>query len=154
VWDENAVAEARRAGVGAVYEGAVGGRSGPLAGAPFEGRIRVLALADDVRQGGFFERAGTPMGAAALEIDGVVAIVSGRRQQCVNPEAFAQFGVDPSALDIIVVKSSQHFQAAFAPIAGDILYCDALGPLSQDFASFPYRRIGRPIWPLDSIDRF
>jgi microcystin degradation protein MlrC len=152
VWDPDAVTAAQTAGVGACYRGAIGGRHGAFSGPPFTGRIRVLALADDVRQGGFFERAGEARGAAALQIDGLVVIVSGRRQQCVSPDAFTQFGIDPAALDLIVVKSSQHFHAGFAPIAGAIVHCDAPGALSQDFAGFPYRRIPRPIWPLDAID--
>jgi microcystin degradation protein MlrC len=152
LWDPDAVSAAQAAGVGATYQGAIGGRHGSFSGPPFNGRIRVLALADDVCQGGFFERAGDALGAAALQIDGLVMIVSGRRQQCVSPEAFTQFGIDPAALDLIVVKSSQHFHAGFASIAGAIVYCDAPGALSQDFAGFPYRRIPRPIWPLDDID--
>lgn len=153
VWDPAAVAAAHAAGLGADYRGSVGGRHGPCSGTPFEGMIRVIALADDVRQGGFFERAGAAQGAAALDVDGIVVIVSGRRQQCVSPEAFTQFGIDPASLDLIVVKSSQHFHAGFAAVAGTILHCNAPGALSQDFASLPYRRIERPLWPLDTIDR-
>jgi microcystin degradation protein MlrC len=48
-----------------------------------------------------------------------------------------------------VVKSSNHFHAAFAPIAARVLYLDCGGPYPPDPARIPYRKARRPLAPLD-----
>ena len=50
-----------------------------------------------------------------------------------------------------MVKSAQHFHAAFAPLAKQILWFDGPGALTQDFARLPYTKVRRPIWPLDPL---
>jgi len=60
---------------------------------------------------------------------------------------FSSFGVAPEKAAVIVVKSSQHFHAAFAPIAREVLYVAAPGVVTSDFATLPYRK-APPIWPL------
>ena len=50
----------------------------------------------------------------------------------------------------MVVKSTNHFMAAFGPIAKKVIYVDTDGPLSRDYRKVPYTRVQRPIWPLDS----
>ncbi len=151
VWDPETVARARSLGQGGTAEFAIGGKAGPLSGRPFECQAKVRAIADDIIQGGFFEKSGKPLGAAALEADGITILVSGRRQQCVDPEAFRCLGLKPETFSRIIVKSSQHFYANFAAVAGKIVYCDGPGSLTQDFKQLPFRRVRRPIWPLDDI---
>ena len=50
-----------------------------------------------------------------------------------------------------MVKSAQHFHAAFAPLAKHVLWLDGPGALTQDFARLPYTKVRRPIWPLDPL---
>jgi microcystin degradation protein MlrC len=49
------------------------------------------------------------------------------------------------------VKSTNHFHAAYAPIAKAVLYCDGGGPSSLDTTRYPYRKITRPMWPHDPL---
>jgi microcystin degradation protein MlrC len=49
-----------------------------------------------------------------------------------------------------VVKSNQHFYAAFSQIASKVLYAEADGPLPRDYRKLPWKRVLRPIWPLDA----
>lgn len=151
VWDPQSVAAAQAAGPGSTVTLRLGGHSGPLSGRPIEMDARVLAVSDDVRQGGPFERAGRPQGGALVQVGEVLVVLSGRRQQCVSPDAFATFGVDPTRLRLLVVKSMQHFHAEFAPIARSIHYANGPGSLTFDLASLAYQRLPRPIWPLDPI---
>lgn len=152
VWDPETVTRACAAGSGARIPVAIGGHSGALAGKPLETMATVLHVADDVRQGGPFERAGRPQGGALLDVESVRVVVSGRRQQCVSPEAFGNMGQDPRRLRVMVVKSMQHFHAAFAPLAGTVLYARTPGSLTMDTASLPYLNVPRPIWPLDTVE--
>jgi microcystin degradation protein MlrC len=52
-----------------------------------------------------------------------------------------------------VVKSTNHFMAAFGPIAKKVIYVDSNGPLKRDPAKIAYTKVERPIWPLDAEAR-
>ncbi len=69
------------------------------------------------------------------------------RIQIFHPEAITQFGIDLSAKNIVVVKSSQHILAGFARIAHEVIYVAAEGTLSPDFANIPFRKLKTPYWP-------
>ena len=56
-------------------------------------------------------------------------------------EMFRFLGIEPETQAILVVKSSVHFRADFAPIAHDILTCTAPGPMPISPASLPFRHL-------------
>jgi microcystin degradation protein MlrC len=43
----------------------------------------------------------------------------------------------------------QHFRAAFEPISGKVIVCDSGALCTPDLAKLPYRKVPRPIFPLD-----
>jgi microcystin degradation protein MlrC len=43
----------------------------------------------------------------------------------------------------------QHFRAAFEPIAGRVIVCDAGALATPRAERRPYTRVPRPLWPLD-----
>ena len=50
---------------------------------------------------------------------------------------FRNVGIEPTEKKLVVVKSTNHFMAAY-------------GPIPRDYRKIPYTRITRPIWPLDA----
>jgi microcystin degradation protein MlrC len=88
---------------------------------------------------------------AVLRIGGVRAIVSSNNLQVTDRRFFLSQGIDPAGLSVVAVKSAQHFRAAFEPIARKLVFVDSGGLASADFRRFPYRKLRRPIWPLDEI---
>jgi len=48
------------------------------------------------------------------------------------------------------VKSTIHYRAAFEPIAKEIIEVDAPGLSSSNLERFAFKRVRRPIFPLDS----
>jgi microcystin degradation protein MlrC len=52
---------------------------------------------------------------------------------------------------VVVVKSMQHFQAAFAQIARRVLLVNSGGICNPDYSAFQYNKIRRPIFPLDAV---
>jgi microcystin degradation protein MlrC len=86
---------------------------------------------------------------AVLDIGGVRTIFCERVAQTLDPALFRAHGIDPERSRVVVVKSSVHFRAGFAPLAGAIVETDCGGWSSPDLASFPYRRLARPVFPLD-----
>jgi microcystin degradation protein MlrC len=43
----------------------------------------------------------------------------------------------------------QHFRAAFAPIASHVLVCDSGSLATPDLRKLQFKRVPRPIYPLD-----
>src|SRR5690606_28081655 len=100
------------------------------------------------RAGQTFQGAWVGIGdSVLLRIGGVDVIVCSLRQQTFDPSILTQFGVDPESLELIIVKSTQHFYRGFAGIARKILYVAAPGANYPDFAQIAYRRKRGPYWP-------
>ncbi len=155
--DPDTVAAAVGVGVGGVLRRGVGGVSDSRGGGPVEAAWRVRALTD----GAFTNRG--PMGTggatrlgrtAVLEAGGVEVVVCERRVQALDPELFRAAGIDPTSRRVLAVKSSVHFRAAFEPLAAAVLEVETMGLSGSDLVSLPYRRVRRPIWPLDREVRF
>ena len=78
---------------------------------------------------------------ACLEIEGIlVAVVSGK-MQLLDRALLQMLGVEPSDMKIVVVKSSNHFRADFAPISSHILVGQAAGPLAAFPADLPWKKL-------------
>ena len=77
----------------------------------------------------------------------VEIVLNDQRTQTFHPEAFTQLGIDLGKARIVVVKSSQHFHAGFAPIAAEVLYVTTPGAIAPDFAAIPYTKKADPYWP-------
>jgi microcystin degradation protein MlrC len=149
LWDPQAVRIACDAGAGARLPLRIGGKTGPLSGAPLDADCTVLALQRGMAMQAL---AGTrqPLGDCALvDVAGVQVVLTSLRAQAMGTDLFTQLGCDPSARRILVLKSSQHFRAAFAPLAVQVLYCAAPGAVTADLRTLPYRHIQRPKWPID-----
>lgn len=150
LWDPGAVRTAFAAGVGAQLPMRIGGKVCALSGQPLDAECRVLALVPDLRMS-VFGNAQASLGEAALvEADGVLVSLISVRNQAMGLEVFTGFGLDLAALQLVVVKSSQHFHAAYGPIARKVLYSAAPGVVSSDLRQLPYRKASRALWPISA----
>ncbi|MBV9537694.1 MAG: MlrC C-terminal domain-containing protein, partial [Acidisphaera sp.] len=86
---------------------------------------------------------------AAIRVGGVEIVLISNRTQALGLEMFRNVGIEPTERRLLVVKSTNHFMAAFGPIAKQVLYIDSDGPISRDYRRIGYKRVQRPIWPLD-----
>jgi microcystin degradation protein MlrC len=147
-WDPVAVGFCQLAGIGARLQLRLGGKVGPISGAPLDVEAEVLHLAQGARQR--FSGGWTQLGdVAAVRIGGVEVLLNATRTQAFDPALFTDHGIALEDKKLVVVKSAQHFHAGFAPIAKEVLWLDGPGALTQDFARLPYTKVRRPIWPLD-----
>jgi microcystin degradation protein MlrC len=148
VCDPGAVALACRAGQGATLDLRIGGKVAATSGMPLDLRVTVLS----VDAGAWQEFAGArqPLGTlVALRAGGLTLLVCSVRVQCLDAGVFGRAGVDLAACKVVLVKSMQHFQAAFAPLARRVVYTSTPGTHPFDLKSIAYRRVRRPLWPLD-----
>ncbi|MCP3380317.1 M81 family metallopeptidase [Bradyrhizobium sp. CCGUVB4N] len=148
IWDPIAVQLCCNAGEGAEIPLRFGGKIGPTSGAPIDATVTVLRLKRECWQN--FGPGRVPLGdCAAVRVGGVDFVLNSRRTQAFGLELFRNVGIEPLAKRIVVVKSSNHFMAAYGPIAKKVIYIDSDGPLPRDYRKIAFNRIKRPIWPLD-----
>lgn len=150
VWDPVAVRLAMEAGVGARLDLRIGGKIGPTSGTAVDLPVQVTGVCERSVQS--FGESSDDMGAAvAVEHDGIQIVLNTRRTQGFGTELFTNVGISLEDRNFIVVKSSQHFYAAFAPVAEHIIYMDGPGCVPRDITQLEYRNIRRPMWPFDDI---
>jgi microcystin degradation protein MlrC len=116
------------------------------------------AAVEELSDGLFIGRRGLAQGmacdmgpSALLDLGGIRLVVISHRQQCLDPMQFEQFGFDPALARTIVVKSRGHFRAGFdGYVPAERTYeVDCPGLTSPNLATFPWRRLPRPVYPLD-----
>jgi microcystin degradation protein MlrC len=96
----------------------------------------------------YFGASLVPIGdAVAISFDGICVILNSVRAQCFDPSLFTALGIDPTAQNFLVVKSTNHFFASFSKITDAILYCEAGHPYPNDPRVTPYRKARLDIWP-------
>lgn len=159
LWDPVSVQFCFDVGVGATLPLRIGGKVGPGSGDPVDVIVRVQGLKRDATM--VFGGLPTSMGDAALvSIDvadgqnaaAIHIVLNTQRTQAYGTEVFTQFadsGFDLAAQKLIVVKSMQHFYAAYAPLAKAVIYMGGPGTASRDITALTYRNIPRPMWPFD-----
>lgn len=149
LYDPVAAERAHAAGEGAHVSLSLGAHTG---GAPEEtpvkGAFKVLSLSDGEfdATGPYYKGVRLSLGQSALlEIGGVSIVVGAKKVQCADQAMFAHFGLDPSAQEILVVKSSVHFRADFEPIASEVLVVSSPGPNPADHRSLDYQNLRRGV---------
>ncbi|HBF28100.1 M81 family metallopeptidase [Rhizobium sp.] len=149
IWDPIAVQICMAAGEGAEIPLRFGAKSAPGTGNPIDGLVKVLKVVPSAEMR--FGESVAPFGdAACIHLQGIDIILSSVRVQSYDPSLFTALGVDPLSKHILVVKSTNHFYAAFSKIASQILYCSAGSPYPNNPATNLYRRVRRDIWPIMS----
>ena len=117
LWDPIAVEFCRAAGVGGRLWLRIGGKATPVSGRPVDAHVVVKALSPDLVIP--FEQSLVSLGpAAAVSIGDLDVVLATGRAQTFSPEAFTALGIDLAAKKIVVVKSSNHFYAAFSQDRG------------------------------------
>jgi len=146
-WDPVAVRFCAEAGEGATLDLRIGGKCGPDSGDPVDLRVTVRRIVEDAAQS--FGAATMPMGTAVWlsATGGIDLILTTKRTQVLHPDGMEQLGIDPTSYRGVVVKSSQHFHAGFAPIAASVHYVSGPGAIPQDFATIPFVRFTDRYWP-------
>jgi microcystin degradation protein MlrC len=152
IWDPEAVKKSAKVGVGNEVEVNLGGHTDNLHGKP----VRLKAFVKSLNEGTWIVKG--PMGTGSLGDMGNVAvlhvagndlIVTTKRIQPLDLQLYRSIGIEPTDKKYIVVKSSVHFRAAHDPIAKEIIELDTPGLTSPRLAGYKFKKIRRPIFPLD-----
>lgn len=147
-YDPMAVRACEEAGEGATLRLRIGGKMGEASGAPVDLTAEVKAIRKGLTMR--FGEIPVPLGTAVwLHSDGIDLLLNTTRTQVFHPEAFEQMGIRITERRIVVVKSSQHFYAGFAPIASEVIHMATPGTCTPDFAAIPFTKRDSAFWPRD-----
>ena len=152
--DPAAAARCHAAGAGATVRMTLNENCADAYGRAVPIEATVLALSDGViagRRGIYAGRTAHLGPSAAIRVGGLTMVVCSRRIQCADPVFFETFGLDISAFSSLVVKSRGHFRAGFDAWYTDdkIIEADAAGLTSPVLERYSWKRLPRPVWPLD-----
>jgi len=155
IWDPEVAAQAVAAGPGVRIAVMLGGRHDPAhGGGPIQGAAQVLSVSDGrfVFKGRYGTGSRGSFGpSAALAIGGVTVIVTSHNKGIYDLEQLRIFGIEPIEQAVLVVKCMHGHRAEFEPISSRCLDIDSGGISSGDVSRFDWKKIPRPIWPLDDI---
>ena len=150
--DPEAVTMCQRAGVRGTVTLPIGGKVDPALTPPLVVTGEVVGISEGsfTLQGPLSSGLRGSMGSTAiLRIGSIDVILCSFRLQAMDPAVFRSQGIDPEDKAVVALKSAHHFRAAFEPMAREILIVDAHGLASPDLGKFEYKKVRRPVWPLD-----
>ena len=154
--DPEAAAVLAAAGVGATVTVELGEKM-PAAALARHGRpLRLTGVVRAVSDGQFVVEGPVYTGTrinlgptAAFDIGPMTIVVSSRRTEPYDHGVFRTVGIDPAAQRFLIVKSKTQFRPTYEPIAKGIVYCAGIGVATSDLSLFRFRRLRRPIYPVD-----
>ena len=159
VRDTEAIAVCLAAGIGSTVTVDVGGKTDSLHGIPVRVTGRITRISD-----GRFEDAG-PVHAGWRFFDGgttvvletqegpTVALVTTRVGN-MSREQFYSLGYRPEEFGIVVAKGVVSPRPAYQPIASELVTVNSPGATSADMSTFKFRRVRKPLYPLDPDARY
>lgn len=151
--DREAAQALHATAVGQQVQMALGGKTDPsFGGGPLAVEGELVSISDGHFTGDgpmIYGLSGSFGPSAVLRVDGIDILVVSRARQILDLQQFKAFGIDPQKKQVVVLKSMQHFRAAFEPIAGQVIVCDSGALCTPRYNRLPYRNVPRPIFPLD-----
>ena len=118
-----------------------------------EGRVRSLSDGRFVFRGAYNNGMLNEMGrTVVIEVGPLSIVVSEEAASGIGTEVFRSQGLAPEQQKIVVVKSANSFRSEYGAFMVKAIMVDTPGLSSSNLRSLPYRRVSRPIHPLDEIE--
>jgi microcystin degradation protein MlrC len=156
ICDPHAVEQMKRAGVGARVTLPLGGKMDMpalgLKGRPREvtGNVRRICSGLYRNEGPMARGELADLGPAAVLDTGKVEIaVISRHVEPHDMAAFRVLGIEPEKKRYLMLKSRVHWRAGLGPMARAVIECAGEGVCTSDYSTLKFRRVRRPIFPLD-----
>ena len=152
--DPEAVRAARGAGVGQTVTLTIGGKNDRRHGDPLTltGKVAWAGEKEYVNKGPMMTGTTVKMGMTTVfVVNNVEIILTENHFQPFDPEALRCLNIEPSDRLLIGLKSAVHFRAGYQDLAAKIFEVDTPGITAPDVRRYNYRRVRRPIFPLDEF---
>ena len=151
------------AGIGATVTVALGNKTmlkaQGLAKTPtvLTGVVRAISAGEFCVSGPIYTGSTVRMGRTVLfDIGAAQIVVTEERVEPYDLGIYTSVGIAPSEKTYLLLKSRMYCRPVFGPISKGLVECDSDsgGPTSSNYALFPFKKIRRPIYPLDSVVEF
>ena len=158
IWDPQAVQQALAAGIGSEVALSLGGKtampalrrdSHPLS---VTGRVKLAFDGRFRNRGPMYQGVQTRLGpTVVLAVGGLEIVLISEHQEPFDLNCLSSVGVDPLQKRFVILKSRVHWRAGFGDLAREVIECDGLGVTTSDYGALSFKRVRRPIYPLDPI---
>ncbi len=135
----------------------LGGKGSKLDEGPLSLEVTLISRSDGVfhledRQSHLASMCGTTfdMGpCAVVRHGGVTVLLTTHKTPPFDLGQWRSQGIEPEQLRVIAVKAAVAHRRAYEPIAARMLSVDTPGPCRSDLTKLPFKRVSRPVYPLD-----
>jgi microcystin degradation protein MlrC len=156
IYDPQAVAEAIAAGIGARVTLTIGGKIAmpaiPRESPPLTvtGTVKTIARGQYRNRGPMARGLLMDMGPAVVLDTGPVEIaLISRHVEPSDLNCLLALGIDPMQKRYVMLKSRIHWRAGLGALARAVDECAGVGVCTSDYGELQFRRLRRPIYPLD-----
>ncbi|MEZ5861026.1 MAG: MlrC C-terminal domain-containing protein [Geminicoccaceae bacterium] len=149
IWDPLAVGICQRVGIGAKLRLRIGGKFEPHSGPPLDADVEVLFLEENASQQALRGERIAIGNIAVVRVEGIEVLLSDRRVNVFTPSIFENHGITIADKQVIAIKNLYKHRDIFRSITRDQLFVATPGTSNPDWKSLPFKRLLRPMWPLD-----
>ncbi len=156
IFDPQAVQQMQAAGTGTNVTLTLGGKLDmPALGLKalprtVSGRVKRLVDGRYRNEGPMAKGEQGDMGASAVLDTGKIEIaVISRHTEPYDMGSFRVLGIDPAKKRYLMLKSRVHWRAGLGPLARAVVECAGTGVCTSDYSQLNFRRVRRPVFPLD-----
>jgi microcystin degradation protein MlrC len=156
--DPDAVERLRDAAIGGVVDLAIGGRGSRLDEGPLELEVTLISrgagqFALEDKQSHLASMSGDAydMGpCAVVRHRGITILLTSRKTPPFDLGQWRSQGIEPEKMAVIGVKAAVAHRRAYDSIASLMLWADTPGPCRSDLRKLPFRKVRRPLFPLEA----
>lgn len=157
--DPDAVQHLQTVALGAEKMLRIGGRGSQLDEGPVSLKVTLRSRSDgrfelEDKQSHLASMSGSyfDMGpAAVVEHNGIHILLTTNKTPPFDLGQWRSQGIEPRNLSVIGVKAAVAHRRAYDPIATRMYWVDTPGPCRSNLKTLPFRKVKRPIYPLDEI---
>jgi microcystin degradation protein MlrC len=160
IYDPAAVKQAIAAGIGAEVTLAIGGKIAmpaiPVESPPLTvtGTVKTISDGRYKNRGPMARGLAMEMGPAVVLDTGTaeIALIS-RHVEPSDPNCLLSLGIDPMQKRYVMLKSRIHWRAGLGAMARAVVDCAGVGVCTSDYGQLQFKKVRRPIYPLDLPNR-
>jgi microcystin degradation protein MlrC len=160
IYDPEAVQQAIAAGIGARVTLSIGGKIAmpaiPAESPPLSvtGTVKTISAGRYKNRGPMARGVLMDMGPTVVLDTGVAEIVLiSRHVEPSDLNCLLALGIDPMQKRYVMLKSRIHWRAGLGKLAKAVVECAGVGVCTSDYGQLDFKKVRRPIYPLDLPNR-
>src|SRR5215472_16419014 len=160
IFDPEAVQQAIAAGIGARVTLSIGGKIAMPAIPAGSPALSVTGTVKTISNGRYRNRG--PMGrgvqmdmgrSVVLDTGPVEIVLISRHVEPSDLNCLLCLGIDPMQKRYVMLKSRIHWRAGLGKLAKAVVECAGVGVCTSDYSQLQFKKVRRPIYPLDLPNR-